>query len=208
LKYEYKKHEKGLYYPGTKPEFVTVPKQKFFCIKGRGNPNKEDFSERVAVLYALSYAVRMMPKGGFTPEGYFEYTVYPLEGIWSLSSEGIEKQLKNGLLDKDELEYTIMVRQPEFVSEDTVQRAFEIVKKKKDLPLLSNAYFDEIEDGYCVQIMHLGSYDEEPASFAKMQEFLQEQEKERRSFLHREIYLSDVRKTAPSKQKTVLRYFL
>ena len=85
MKHEYKKHEKELYCPKDKPQVLNVGKQKFFCIKGKGNPNDADFSERVGVLYSLAYAVRMMPKNGFTPNDYFEYTVYPLEGVWDLT---------------------------------------------------------------------------------------------------------------------------
>lgn len=88
MKYEWRKQEKILYLPKQRPELVTVPEQKFFMIKGKGNPNGEEFAEKIGALYSLAYAVRMMPKQGFTPEGYFEYTVYPLEGIWDLSEEG------------------------------------------------------------------------------------------------------------------------
>src|SRR5690554_5569200 len=110
MKHEWRKHEKELYMPKAKPELVTVPKQKFLMIDGQGNPNSEEFAERVGVLYSLSYAIRMMPKQGYTPEGYFEYTVYPLEGIWDLT----EKGRKLDTLDKEELVYTIMIRQPDF----------------------------------------------------------------------------------------------
>jgi len=127
MKHEWRKKEKELYIPKQKPELVTVPEQIFFMIKGSGNPNNEDFAERIGVLYSLAYAIRMMPKNGYTPEGYFEYTVYPLEGIWDLSEEG--RQLEE--LDKDELLYTIMIRQPDFVSSDVVEL----------LQILSDAHF-------------------------------------------------------------------
>lgn len=91
MKFEWRKHEKDLYLPKEKPVLVTVPKQKFFMISGKGNPNSEEFSEKIGVLYSLAYAVRMMPKQGFTPEGYFEYTVYPLEGIWMGLNRGRKK---------------------------------------------------------------------------------------------------------------------
>ena len=130
MKYEWRKQEKNLYLPKQKPELITVPAQKFFMIKGKGNPNSEEFSEKIGVLYSLAYAIRMMPKQGFTPEGYFEYTVYPLEGIWDLSEEG--RKLET--LNKDELLYTIMIRQPDFVTEEVVQKAFERVRKKKPHP--------------------------------------------------------------------------
>ena len=202
MKHEYKKHEKELYCPKNKPELVTVPKQKFFCIKGKGNPNNQDFSERIAVLYSLAYAVRMMPKSGFTPDGYFEYTVYPLEGLWDLTTEG----RKSEILNKDELLYTIMIRQPEFVTEDIVEKAFEIVKKKKPNPLLEEVYFDEIEDGLSVQILHVGSYDNEPESFNKMKDFIESNKLKIKSLVHREIYLSDARRVKEDNLKTILRY--
>lgn len=202
MKHEYKKHEKELYCPKNKPELVTVPKQKFFCIKGKGNPNNQDFSERIAVLYSLAYAVRMMPKSGFTPDGYFEYTVYPLEGLWDLTTEG----RKSEILNKDELLYTIMIRQPEFVTEDIVEKAFQIVKKKKPNPLLEEVYFDEIEDGLSVQILHVGSYDNEPESFNKMKDFIESNKLKIKSLVHREIYLSDARRVKEDNLKTILRY--
>ncbi len=202
MKYEWKKQEKDLYLPEEKPVLITVPKQKFFMLSGQGNPNGEDFAERVGVLYSLAYAVRMMPKQGYTPEGYFEYTVYPLEGLWDLT----EKGRKLETLNKDELVYTIMIRQPDFVTEDVVKRAFEHVRKKKPHPLLENVEFDTMEDGLSVQMMHVGPYDDEPRSFEMMKKFIEENNLEITTLVHREIYISDVRKTEPSKLKTVLRY--
>ena len=202
MKQEYKKHEKELYCPKNKAVLVEVPKQKFFCIKGKGNPNDKDFSERIGVLYSLAYAVRMMPKNGFLPEGYFEYTVYPLEGLWDLTEEG----RKSEVLNKEELLYTIMIRQPDFVNDEVVERAFEIVNRKKPHPLLKEVYFDEIEDGLAVQIMHTGSYDNEPESFHKMKEFIEINGLKIKSLVHREIYLSDTRKVEKDKLKTLLRY--
>lgn len=202
MKHEYRKQEKSLYCPKTKPELVEVSKQKFFCIKGQGNPNGEDFAARIGVLYSLAYAIRMMPKNGFTPEGYFEYTVYPLEGLWDLTEEG----RKSEVLNKDELVYTIMIRQPDFVDEEVVKKAFEIVRKKKPNPLLDEVYFDEIEDGLSVQMMHIGSYDNEKESFDKMKEFIDSNGLKIKTLVHREIYLSDTRKVDKDKLKTVLRY--
>ncbi|MEC0131238.1 MULTISPECIES: GyrI-like domain-containing protein [Paenibacillus] len=201
-KHEYRKHEKELYQPKAKPQLLEVGKQKFICIKGKGNPNHEDFSERVGVLYSLAYAVKMMPKNGFTPEGYFDYTVYPLEGLWDLTEEG--RNHKD--LIKDELLYTIMIRQPDFVTRETVERAFEIVNKKKPHPLLKEAYFDELEDGLSVQILHIGSYDSEPESFQQLKMFIDENNYVLKTLVHREIYLSDARKVEHDKLKTILRY--
>ena len=123
----------------------------------------------------------MIPKNGFTPEGYFEYTVYPLEGGWDLTEKGRQK------FDKDELLYTIMIRQPEFVNQEVVEKAFEIVNKKKLHALLKEVYFDEIEDGLAVQMMHIGSYDHEPESFKQMKEFVDENGLEIKTLAHREI---------------------
>lgn len=202
MKYEWRKQEKNLYIPKQKPELITVPDQKFLMIKGQGNPNSEEFSERIGVLYSLAYAIRMMPKQGYTPEGYFEYTVYPLEGVWDLTEEG--RKLET--LNKDELVYTIMIRQPEFVTEEIVEKAFEHVRKKKPHPLLDEVTFSTIKEGLCVQILHIGSYDNEPESFKLMDEFTEENNLERICMTHREIYLSDFRRVAAEKLKTVLRY--
>ncbi|WFR58082.1 GyrI-like domain-containing protein [Anaerocolumna sp. AGMB13025] len=204
MKFEWKKQEKNLYLPKEKPDLITVPQQKFFMINGKGNPNDEEFSEKIGVLYSLAYAVRMMPKQGYTPDGYFEYTVYPLEGIWDLTEEG--KQ--SNILNKDELLYTIMIRQPDFVTQEVVNKAFENVRKKKPHPLLDDVTFETMEDGLSVQIMHIGSYDDEPQSFEQMKNFIKENNLEITNLKHREIYLSDARKTEKSKLKTVLRYMV
>lgn len=204
MKYEWKKQEKNLYLPKGEPELITVPEQKFFMIRGNGNPNNEDFAERVGVLYSLAYAIRMMPKQGFTPDGYFEYTVYPLEGVWDLTEEGRQ----SSTLNKDELLYTIMIRQPDFVTQEVVNIAFESVRKKKTHPLLDDVTFETMEDGLSVQMMHVGSYDDEPQSFAQMKKFIEENNLEITTLRHREIYILDVRKTEKSKLKTILRYMV
>ncbi|HEX3020957.1 MAG TPA: GyrI-like domain-containing protein [Lachnospiraceae bacterium] len=199
MKQEWKKHEKELY--GTKEDtaLLTIPKQKYFTITGVGNPNEEDFSERVGVLYSLAYAVRMMPKSGFTPEGYNEYTVYPLEGIWECIDDTVT-------IDKSTLRYKIMIRQPDFVTEEVVQKAFEITRRKKPHRLLNDVVFEEMEDGLSVQILHIGTYDDEPRSFDVMKEYMLRNHLERLTTSHREIYLVDARKAAPEKLKTILRY--
>jgi len=204
MKFEWRKQEKNLYLPKEKPDLITVPQQKFFMISGKGNPNDEEFSEKIGILYSLAYAVRMMPKQGYTPDGYFEYTVYPLEGIWDLTEEG--KQ--SNTLNKDELLYTIMIRQPDFVTQEIVNKAFENVRKKNPHPLLDDVTFATMEDGLSVQMMHIGSYDNEPQSFEKMKKFIKENNLEITTLRHREIYISDARKTEKSKLKTVLRYMV
>jgi hypothetical protein len=207
MKYEWRKTEKDIYLPKQKPTLVTVPKQNFFMIRGKGDPNKEDFSQRVGALYALSYTVRMFPKGGYTPEGYFEYTVYPLEGVWDLTEYG--KSFST--LNKDEFLYTIMIRQPEFVTDEVFAKAKEtVLNKKKDIDpsILDEVTFESMEDGLSVQMMHLGSYDDEPATFQQMNTFIDDNGLEKRTKRHREIYLSDPRRTEKSKLKTVLRYMV
>ena len=202
MKYEWRKQGKELYLPKNKPEIVTVPSFKFFMIEGKGNPNSEDFSEAVGVLYSLAYAVKMLPKKGIIPEGYFDYTVFPLEGIWDLAEEA--RTLDT--LDKSKLIYTIMIRQPDFVTDDLAKEVIEMVKKKKPHPLLNKVRFNSLEDGRCVQMLHLGSFDDEPKSFSIMEGYCIENNLKRISKIHREIYISDARKTQPDKLKTVLRF--
>ena len=202
MKHEWRKREKEYYIPKQKPQLVEIPEFKFFTLKGQGNPNTELFKECIGVLYSLSYAIRMMPKNGITPEGYFEYTVYPLEGIWDLTEQGRSEES----LNKDELIYKLMIRQPDFVTEETVKMAMEIVKKKKYHPLLEEVKFESIKDGVSVQMLHVGPYDDEPRTFSVMKDFCIENNLEIKTLAHKEIYLSDFRKTEASKLKTVLRY--
>lgn len=201
MKHEWRKAEKELYLPPSSPVLIQVPKQRFFAIQGKGDPNGEDFAKRIEVLYSLAYAIRMMPKSGFIPPGYFEYTVYPLEAIWGLTEKG--KQL--AVLDKNELLYTMMIRQPDFADNGTILKAYELAAGKKKDDLLNEVVFEECEEGLCVQILHEGPYDEEPVSFEKIDRFLEESDLQRSSQKHKEIYLNDFRKTAPEKLKTVLR---
>lgn len=126
-----RKKEKGLYIPKSKPEIVTVPAFIFFMINGQGNPNDTLFSEAVGVLYSLAYAVKMLPKKGLTPEGYFDYSVYPLEGVWDLPEECQTVDV----LDINNFIYTIMIRQPDFVTNELAHEVIQSVKLKK--PLLS-----------------------------------------------------------------------
>lgn len=202
MKHEWRKREKEYYIPKEKPQLVEIPAFKFFTLKGQGNPNTEAFKECIGVLYSLSYAIRMMPKNGITPDGYFEYTVYPLEGIWDLTEQG----RLNETLNKDELIYKLMIRQPDFVTEEIVKMAMEIVKKKKYHPLLEKVEFESIKDGLSVQMLHVGAYDDEPRTFSFMKDFCIENNLEIKTLAHKEIYLSDFSKTEASKLKTVLRY--
>lgn len=202
MKHEWRKKEKEYYIPKEKPQLLEIPEFKFFTLEGQGNPNTEAFTECIGVLYSLSYAIRMMPKNGITPEGYFEYTVYPLEGIWDLTEKGRSEQT----LNKEELVYKLMIRQPDFVTEEIVKMAMEIVKKKKYHPLLEKVKFELIKDGLSVQMLHVGPYDDEPRTFSVMKDFCNENNLNIKTLAHKEVYISDFRKTESSKLKTVLRY--
>lgn len=202
MKYDWKKNDKPLYLPKNVPSVIDVPAMNYFLLSGKGNPNHAEFQEAIGVLYSLSYTIKMMPKKGVTPEGYYEYSIFPLEGVWDLEEEARH----SAVLDKDKLVYTIMIRQPEFVTEALAQEAIETVSKKKPHPLLGKVTFGNLEEGLCVQMMHHGPYDDEPASFAKMKQYCEEQGLARISKLHKEIYISDARKTKPDKLKTVLRF--
>lgn len=204
MKYEWKKSEKQFYLPPGKPQLVQVPRFKFFTINGQGNPNDDFFAEYVTVLYALSYGVKMSPKKGNAPQGYFDYTIYPLEGIWSLSPEGIHSF--DGKIDKNELVFKLMIRQPDFVERDFAMQILEQTIKRKPHDLLEQVKFEEETEGVCIQMLHSGSYDNEPASFKAMEKFAHEKDYVRKSKAHREIYLSDARRVSPDKLKTVLRF--
>jgi hypothetical protein len=204
MKHDWKKTEKNLYQPKKSPEKIQVPPMNFFCIKGTGNPNDDFFAEYIGVLYALSYAVKMSPKSGKAPATYFEYSVYPLEGIWDLTEEAKQKPMDK--LDKIALVFNLMIRQPDFVTKEYAAEIIEFIKKKKPYPLLDKVTFETIEDGTCVQMLHMGSYDDEPNSFATMEAFAENAGLIRKLKTHREIYLSDARKTAMEKLKTVLRF--
>ncbi len=202
MKREWRKEEKEFYLPKGKPQIVQVPSFIFVSISGAGNPNGEEFGRNVEALYAFSYGLRMSHKMPDPPEGYYEYTVYPLEGVWNLA----HPEKKKGAVDKDDLIYRLMIRQPDFFTEELFTLIRERAAKKKDLAELNRLEIWREEEGRCVQILHKGSFDSEPESFAKMQEFCQEQFLVRHSMQHREIYLSDSRKVSEDKLKTVLRF--
>ena len=206
MKLEWKKHERDFYGAKYQPQIISVPRQSFIMIRGVGNPNYEDFSERVGVLYSLAFPIKFGFKALCANEDrrsaafeYGDYSVYPLEGVWTSSN-------KANPLDKDSFQYTIMIRQPEYISKEMFDAALAQTAKKKPHPLLNEVVFDSMEDGMCVQILHKGSFDDEPATFAKMDAFSAENGFERLNQLHREIYLNDARKTAPEKRMTLLRY--
>lgn len=204
MKHEWKKAEKAFYQPKAKPELIHIPKFSFFTIHGQCNPNSEQFGEYIGVLYSLSYAVKMSPKKDNAPIGYFDYTVYPLEGVWDINDEAKQKPMT--VIDKDALVFDLMIRQPNFVTADYAVNIIEQVKKSKPHPLLNEVSFVEIEEGASVQMLHNGSYDNEHQSFEQMETFCKENNLQRKSKNHREIYLSDSRKISPDKLKTILRF--
>ncbi len=205
MKYEWKKNEKALYSAKEKPSSIVVPRQNYIIISGKGNPNEDDFSEKASVLYSIAYAIKIRHKAFCTDLeqrkqfDYSDYTLFPLEGVWT-SSDLIN------LLDKDSFIYTIMIKQPDFITKEMFVAAYEAVGRKKPHPLLQEVTFEMLEDSLCVQILHIGVFDDEPESFAKMDAFSRKNQLERINHYHREIYLTDARKTAPEKRQTILRY--
>lgn len=204
MKYEWKKEEKSIYLPKEEPTIIDIEKANYVCIKGKGDPNEEDFKKRVGALYTVSYAIRMSAKKGINIPGFYEYTVYPLEGFWDLTIEGRQSEK----LQKNQLLYTIMIKQPPFVTHEIFNEIIEIVKTKNKNPLLEEVYFDTIHEGLSIQIMHVGSYDDEKRSFDKMKEYLKNTNYEIKTLVHKEIYISDPRKVDTNKLKTVLRYHI
>ncbi|MDO5089884.1 MAG: GyrI-like domain-containing protein [Leptotrichiaceae bacterium] len=201
MKYEWKKQEKNFYAVKQVPIVLEVPKQKFILIKGKGNPNEADFSDKISALYSLAYAIKMLFKTIMKNKSDYEFTdftVYPLEGLWE-KGEGEE-------FDKSKLKYTLMIKQPDFITQEIFTKAFENVKKKKPNDLYDEISFKEIEDGKVIQILHIGSYDDEPKSFDMMDKLTSELNLTRTSDFHREIYLSNKNRTSEDRQKTILRY--
>lgn len=205
MKHEWKRHEKKLYSVTKKAVLLTVPEQKFIMISGKGNPNDADFSERVGVLFSLAYPIKMRHKAycNYNHEqrkefAYEDYTVFPLEGIWTSSD--------NNPMDKSAFEYTIMIRQPDFITQEIFEEARIVTEKKKPHPFLTEVAFATLEDGLCVQILHMGPFDDEPDTFEMMDIFIKNNGLERINKVHREIYLNNASKTNPSKYQTILRY--
>ena len=199
MKYEWKKNEKNLYGVKQKPQFIEVPTAYYIMIKGEGNPNESDFSNRVSALYSLAYGIKMLFKNMEKEElEYSDFTVFPLEGIWEKSDD--EE------FDKNKLKYTIMIKQPYFITKEIFDLAFEKVKKKKPNELYDEVSFDCIESKKAIQILHIGSFDTEIESFEKLDNFASEMKLERSENLHTEIYLNNKNRTAEDKLKTILRY--
>ena len=198
MKYEWRKQDKVLYGAKKTPALVTIPAQNYIMLSGKGDPNDIDFSNRVGALYSLAYGVKSAYKAAPLREGIEDFAVYPLEGIW--------KKSEGDRLEKEKLKYTIMIRQPDFVTEDLVKEALEVVKRKKPNPLYKEIQYRTMENGLCVEILHVGPYDNEPVSFEKMDQFADAQGLRRLENSHWEIYLSSANRVEKSKLKTILRY--
>ena len=209
-KLDYKKEYKDLYMPGTEPMLIEVPSMNFIMVQGKGNPNTEggEYQAAVQLLYSLSYTIKMSKLGKHPIKGYVEYVVPPLEGLWWMQGiKGVDYSRK------EDFEWFSMIRQPEFVTKDVFEWACQEVKAKKGIDP-SKAQWVKFEEGLCVQCMHKGSYDTEPETLSKMEEFIKQQKREvdigtllQNGMVrhHHEIYLSDPRKTKAENIRTVLR---
>lgn len=195
---------KAFYFPSSKtPVVIDVPPMQYAMIDGQGDPNtSEEFQDAVGALYAISYGTKMLPKKGIVPDGYFEYKVNALEGLWDMP-EGEDFDVTR----KDKLIWTLMIMQPPFVTQGLFEdvRA-QAIKKKADNPAISRVRFETLTEGQCCQMMHIGPFDAEPTTFARMEKFIEENGYRRAYLGHHEIYMSDFRKAAPEKLKTVLRF--
>ena len=205
MAFDYKKEYKEFYLPKRKPEIVTVPKMNYIAVKGCGDPNKEDgeYKNSISILYALAFTIKMSKLTDYRIEGYFDYVVPPLEGFWW--QQGV---MQIDYSRKDTFQWISVIRLPDFVSEKDFNWAKQQVKAKKGIDC-SNAQFLTIEEGLCVQIMHIGSYDDEPDTITLMDQFIKENgyiNDFSNTRMHHEIYLSDARRVAPEKLKTVIRH--
>lgn len=198
MKYEWRKQEKELYGVKTKAVLVDVPKQKFITIKGKGNPNEADFSNRISALYSVAYGIKMLFKKAALNHEINDFTVFPLEGLWQ-KGDRVE-------FDKNDLSYILMIKQPTLITEEIFYQALEIVKQKKPNDLYEEIAFKEFEEEKAIQILHLGSFDDKPQSFEKMDKLATELQLKRTSNVHLEIYLTNKNRTSEEKQKTILRY--
>jgi hypothetical protein len=206
MKHEWRKKEKLIYIPKAKPEVIEIPEYNFLTISGKGNPNNPEFAEYIGALYPICYGIKMGLKKNPILKGYYDYTIYPLEGVWDISDEAKKTYLENTKINKDDLIFTLMIRQPNFITPEYVLSAIDKAKIKKPNSLFNKVKFEKIKEGKCIQMLHIGSYDDEAASFKTMEEFAKNEGLERISKIHREIYLSDFRRVPAEKLKTVLRF--
>lgn len=206
-KLDYKKAYPDLYLPKTSPSIVMVPEMTFLMVDGRGNPNTSPaYQAAVEALYGLSYGIKMSKLSGRQPAGYFEYVVPPLEGLWWMEQEEYDGR---GFLDKDRFCWTAMIRQPEFVTQEVLEEARQGLLRKKPALDQSGVRLERFAEGLCGQVLHLGPYDEEPATIEKLERFCQEagyRQDFSESRRHHEIYLADPRRTAPARLRTVIRH--
>ena len=205
MAFDFKKEYKEFYMPKNKPEIVDVPSANYIAVRGKGDPNEEGgaYQQALGVLYAIAYTIKMSYKTDHHIEGFFEYVVPPLEGFWwQDDTDGVNYS------DKASFNWISVIRLPDFVTKDDFEWAVQTATKKKKLDC-SSAEFLTVNEGLCVQIMHLGAFDDEPATVEIMNKFIHENGyvndiNDRR--LHHEIYMSDARKVAPEKWKTVIRH--
>lgn len=205
MAFDFKKEYKEYYMPKDKPQIVTIPPANYIAVQGKGNPNEEGgaYQQAVSILYSVAYTIKMSYKGPRKIEGFFEYVVPPLEGFWWQDGiDGVDGS------DKSAFNWISVIRLPDFVKKGDFDWAVEEAGKKKKLDC-SSAVFLSMDEGLCVQIMHLGAYDDEPKTIALMDAYLGENgyvNDMGKGRLHHEIYLSDPRKTPPEKWKTVIRH--
>lgn len=204
MAFDYKKEYKEFYLPPKKPSLVTIPPMNFVAVQGKGDPNEPDGEYKAAMelLYGIAFTIKMSYKGSHKIDGYFEYVVPPLEGLWHQAGvDGVDPA------HKETFEWTSMIRLPEFVTKAEFDWAVQeaTAKKRKDF---SKAEFFHYDEGLCVQCLHLGPYDNEPETLRQMDAFAEVQgyEVDFAARRHHEIYLSDPRRTVPEKCKTVLRH--
>ncbi len=205
MAFDFKKEYKEFYMPKNKPEIVTVPRANYIAVRGQGDPNEENgaYQKALGVLYAVAYTLKMSYKTDHKIEGFYEYVVPPLEGFWwQEGTAGVDDT------DKSAFHWISVIRLPDFITKADFDWAVGTATKKKKLDCSAAEYLT-IDEGLCVQIMHLGPFDDEPATVALMDAYLEQNGyvndlSEHR--LHHEIYLSDARKVAPEKWKTVIRH--
>ena len=204
MAFDFKKEYKEFYLPKNKPEIISVPKANFIAVSGEGNPNEPDgaYQRAISILYAVAYTLKMSDRTGHKMDGFFQYVVPPLEGFWKTDT---------GVIDygrKDAFQWISVIRLPDFVKPEDLDWAVETAGKKKHLDC-SPAKFWTVDEGLCVQMMHLGPFDAEPASIAQMEEYIHARDYVSDftdTRLHHEIYLSDARRVPPEKWKTVIRH--
>lgn len=205
MAFDFKKEYKEFYMPKNRPEIVTVPKANYIAVRGNGDPNQEGgaYQQAIGILYAVAYTLKMSYKTDYKIAGFLEYVVPPLEGFWW--QEGIEGV---DYSNKNTFHWISVIRLPDFITKENFDWAVETALKKKKLDC-SSAEFLTIDEGLCVQIMHLGSFDSEPDTVALMDDYLEKNGYENdfsKARLHHEIYMSDARKVPPEKWKTVIRH--